>query len=95
MSQQQRVRGHLPISAASACLPVYSTCSDRPVAVSGSLQDYGYDDEEYEDWTRGPVNCSTTEAIKGGHVTYSQVKDVNVFFNTQFINWQILPSYSC
>lgn len=29
--------------------------------------DYGPDDEE-------PQNCSTAETIKGGHVTYSQVK---------------------
>ncbi|XP_011607114.2 complement factor B [Takifugu rubripes] len=41
-------------------------------AGGGSQLDYGYDGEEYEDWTQGPVNCSTTEAVKGGQVTYSQ-----------------------
>ncbi|XP_040901827.1 complement C2 [Toxotes jaculatrix] len=36
-----------------------------------SLQEeYDYEDEAYED--PGPLNCSTTESIKGGHVTYSQ-----------------------
>ncbi|XP_044057275.1 complement C2 [Siniperca chuatsi] len=39
-----------------------------------SLQDYNdeydYDHETYED--PQPLNCSTTESIKGGHVTYSQ-----------------------
>ncbi|XP_070761470.1 complement C2 [Enoplosus armatus] len=39
-----------------------------------SLQDYGtvydYEDETHKD--PQPTNCSTTESIKGGHVTYSQ-----------------------
>ncbi|XP_031716667.1 complement C2 [Anarrhichthys ocellatus] len=35
-----------------------------------SLQDYGSEDETYED--PPPLNCSTTESIKGGHVAYSQ-----------------------
>ncbi|XP_042342151.1 complement C2 [Plectropomus leopardus] len=35
-----------------------------------SLQEYEYYDETYED--PQPLNCSTTESIKGGHVTYSQ-----------------------
>ncbi|XP_069003628.1 complement C2 [Embiotoca jacksoni] len=34
------------------------------------LQDYSYDYETYED--SQPLNCSVTESIKGGHVTYSQ-----------------------
>ncbi|XP_032366788.1 complement C2 [Etheostoma spectabile] len=34
------------------------------------LQDYNYDDETYQD--PQPPNCSTTESIKAGHVTYSQ-----------------------
>lgn len=46
-----------------------------------SLKDYEYNDEDetYDD--PQPLNCSTTESIKGGHVTYSQVK------NRQSINW--------
>lgn len=40
-----------------------------------SLQDILYDDEEYEMYDDSrPLNCSTTESIKGGHVTYSKVK---------------------
>lgn len=37
------------------------------------LQEYSYDYEDYED--SPPLNCSTAEAIKGGHVTYSQVRE--------------------
>lgn len=38
-----------------------------------SMVEVVYDDE-YDD--PQPLNCSTTESIKGGHVTYSQVKTV-------------------
>ncbi|XP_029372782.1 complement factor B [Echeneis naucrates] len=38
-----------------------------------SLQDEEEDDYEYESYDyQQPLNCSTTESIKGGHVTYSQ-----------------------
>lgn len=42
----------------------------------GSLQktDYDYVYETYDD--EEPVNCSVTESIKGGHVTYSKVTKV-------------------
>lgn len=36
------------------------------------LQEYEYDYEDYEELQ--PLNCSTTETIKNGQVTYSQVK---------------------
>ncbi|XP_040027987.2 complement C2 [Gasterosteus aculeatus] len=39
-------------------------------ASEAALQEYDYGDETYED--PRPLNCSTTESIKGGHVTYSQ-----------------------
>ncbi|XP_029301612.1 LOW QUALITY PROTEIN: complement C2 [Cottoperca gobio] len=35
-----------------------------------SPEEYNYYEETYED--PQPLNCSTTESIKGGHVTYSQ-----------------------
>lgn len=35
-------------------------------------EDYDYGDEAYYDLQ--PLNCSTTESIKGGHVSYSQVQ---------------------
>lgn len=59
-------------------MPVCSTCSDHPAAVSASLQDYGGDYGAYEDSIPGPLNCSTAEAIKGGHVTYSQVTPLEI-----------------
>uniref|UniRef100_A0A674NV04 C3/C5 convertase n=1 Tax=Takifugu rubripes TaxID=31033 RepID=A0A674NV04_TAKRU len=54
--------------------------------------DYGYDGEEYEDWTQGPVNCSTTEAVKGGQVTYSQN---NAHYFKESIQHQNVLSYHC
>lgn len=36
------------------------------------LQESDYDDET-DDYYQEPLNCSTTEGIRGGHVTYSQV----------------------
>lgn len=53
---------------ACACMLITNTFT---VCVPVSLQDYNYEDEIYED--PQPLNCSTTESIKGGHVTYSQV----------------------
>lgn len=43
------------------------------VSAPVSLQEYGdsYEDAAYD---MQPLNCSTTESIKGGQVTYSQVK---------------------
>lgn len=38
--------------------------------VSLQESEYNYEDETYED--PQPLNCSTTETIKGGHVAYSQ-----------------------
>ncbi|XP_023134907.1 complement C2 isoform X2 [Amphiprion ocellaris] len=38
--------------------------------VSLQESDYDYEDETYED--PQPLNCSVTESINGGHVTYSQ-----------------------
>uniref|UniRef100_A0A8C9ZPJ9 C3/C5 convertase n=1 Tax=Sander lucioperca TaxID=283035 RepID=A0A8C9ZPJ9_SANLU len=52
---------------ACACMLITNTFT---VCVPVSLQDYNYEDEIYED--PQPLNCSTTESIKGGHVTYSQ-----------------------
>uniref|UniRef100_A0A3Q2QT83 C3/C5 convertase n=1 Tax=Fundulus heteroclitus TaxID=8078 RepID=A0A3Q2QT83_FUNHE len=42
------------------------------IAIQGvALQESDYD-YETDDYSPGPVNCSTTESIKGGRVTYSQ-----------------------
>lgn len=52
-----------------------------PVCPPGFLQDDGYEYGEYEDPL--PLNCSTTEAIKGGRVSYSQVKDAVLFLSSR------------
>lgn len=46
-------------------------------AVSLQGEVYDYEDETYED--PQPLNCSTTESIRGGHVTYSEVKKINYY----------------
>lgn len=46
-------------------------CNSHPVCASVLLLEYSYYDGDYED--PPPLNCSTAEAIRGGHVTYSQV----------------------
>lgn len=51
----------------------------KPTAVCAPVvlqEEYNYEDVVYED--SEPLNCSTTESIRGGHVTYSQVnKETN------------------
>lgn len=43
-----------------------------------SLQEDEYDYSDYETYEESqPLNCSTAESIKGGHVTYSQVKIIH------------------
>lgn len=54
----------------------------NPVCAPVSLQDVlysyeDYDDEMYED--SQPLNCSTSESIKHGHVTYSKVKNKRLY----------------
>ncbi|CAN9511092.1 unnamed protein product [Ophioblennius macclurei] len=59
----------MPITSVLWILLFFSIVEDR---VAASLQEYDYtdEDEDYED--QQPLNCSVTESIKGGHVSYSQ-----------------------
>lgn len=52
-----------------------------PVSLQESEFNYG-EEETYED--PQPLNCSTTESIKGGHVTYSQVQIMKWIVNWSF-----------
>ena len=61
------------------------------VTVSAPVSLQGYEDSyEYAAYDMQPLNCSTTESIKGGHVTYSQVK--NNTLDTESWDWLIYPS---
>ncbi len=53
------MKRHISIANTTVCAPVF-------------LQDYDDYYEAYDD--PKPLNCSTTETIGDGHVTYSQVK---------------------
>lgn len=56
------------------------------VSAPVSLQEYGdsYEDAAYD---MQPLNCSTTESIKGGQVTYSQVKHNTLDSGAEMIGW--------
>lgn len=76
---------HMAVWRMCLCTPFVCPCIQRcmfipdtfTVCTPVSLQAYEYDygDETYED--PQPLNCSTTESIKDGHVTYSQVKIIH------------------
>lgn len=76
------------VRARKRCVFIVNTVT---VCAPVSLLQYDYDDyETYE--APQPLNCSTTESIKGGNVTYSQVKIIQgcwfffVNYVTAFIN---------
>uniref|UniRef100_A0A3Q3BHL8 C3/C5 convertase n=1 Tax=Kryptolebias marmoratus TaxID=37003 RepID=A0A3Q3BHL8_KRYMA len=61
---------------------------------SGSLQkDYDYYDED-DIVDSQPLNCSITESIKGGHVTYSQVKTTFQHYQVGGLEGSVL-TYQC
>lgn len=76
------------IPSVDTCVCVYPpsacVCVQRCLFVSNtftvcapvSLQEdeYNYEDDAYDPQ---PLECSTTETIKGGHVTYSKVKIIH------------------
>lgn len=60
----------MPYVVDNRCSNSFIICA----AVALQEEEYDYEDETYN--YPQPLNCSTTESIKGGHVEYSQVKEI-------------------